>query len=150
MKGFKKMGKGTVKYMSAFPSGATPCGPQGAGCGNSCKSMVRSHSRMKPAKFAGGGSVDSAVVQRADPVTSADAEAGGRGSLRPGFARGGAAGRGKKMAGMAARLMKKGFSAEVAHSKSGGGGAQMSCSSKRPFSKGGMACGSKMAKKKCD
>lgn len=156
MKGFKKAGKGPVKYVQSFPTGSTPCGPQGGGGCNSCKGMssckttVRSHSRGKP-KFASGGPVDSALIHRSKPVTSADAEGGGRSPLLPGFARGGPAaprkpptppGRGKKMAGAAGRLMKMGFSPASAAAKCGG--SSSSCGQK--YSRGGMACGMKKKK----
>lgn len=160
MKGFKSTGKGAVKYMKSFPSGTTPCGAQGGGGVNSCKHMssckttVRGHTRGKPGFAMGGPVVDSSVVRRGMPVTSADAEFGGRGSLRPGFSKGGPAAprspgtRGKKMAGAAARLMRMGFSSQVAASKTmGGGKSANSCAMKK--ARGGMVCGMKKSKK-CD
>lgn len=50
---------------------------------------VRGYTRKVP-KYADGGSVDSSVIKRSDPMTEADAEHGGKGPLLPGYKKGGA------------------------------------------------------------
>lgn len=57
--------------------------------------QVKGYTRKVP-KFADGGSVDSAVIKRTEPMTEFDKEYGGTGPLRPGFKKGGKIGPVKK------------------------------------------------------
>jgi hypothetical protein len=125
MKGFKKTGSGPRYGSFAFSPKA------GFSHSGTNKQNVRGYTRTKP-KFAHGGMVtapmasgDSSVIKRAKPVTSFDAEHGGKGSLRPGFNKGGKAcyAEGGKVATTGAaikmmkELMKRGNSAEDAATK---------------------------------
>jgi hypothetical protein len=163
MKGFKHTGRGP-KMGHSFSSKAGFSGSTGR------TQSVRGYTRGVPKrKFADGGMVvvkgtdgGSALTRRAKPVTGFDAEAGGKGPLRPGFSKGGKAcyAEGGKVATTGAaikmmkELMKRGNSAEDAASKAarrygvspsavkspsgptGGGGLP---AEKQMLAKGGMA-----------
>ncbi len=124
MKGFKHTGRGP-KMGHSFSSKAGFSGSTGR------TRNVRGYTQGVP-KFAAGGMVvakgsdgGSALTRRAKPVTGFDAEAGGKGPLRPGFNKGGEAcyAEGGKVATTGAaikmmkELMKRGNSAEDAASK---------------------------------
>lgn len=116
MKGFKHTGRGPKMGHSFSPkAGFTHSGTN--------KQNVRGYTRSKP-KYAHGGPVyspqtssSSALTRRTKPVTGFDKEAGGRGSLRPGFNKGGKAcyAEGGKVGPLTAiaKRMKKGPSNEV-------------------------------------
>lgn len=126
MKGFKSTGRGP-KSGHSFSSKAGFSGSTGR------TQSVRGYTRGVPKrKFADGGMVvargtdgGSALTRRTKPVTGFDAEAGGKGPLRPGFNKGGKAcyAEGGKVATTGAaikmmkELMKRGESAESAASK---------------------------------
>lgn len=128
MKGFKKHATRGPKMGHSFSSKAGFSGSTGR------TQEIRSYTRGVPGKkaFAEGGMVvvkgtdgGSSLTRRAKPVTSADAEAGGKGPLRPGFNKGGKAcyAEGGKVGGlgeairMVKVLMAQGNSAETAASK---------------------------------
>lgn len=163
MKGFKHTGRGP-KMGHSFSSKAGFSGSTGR------TQSVRGYTRGVPKrKFADGGMVvvkgtdgGSALTRRAKPVTGFDAEAGGKGPLRPGFSHGGKAcyaeGGKVETLGAAIRMVKQliaqGNSAEQAASKAarrynvpvqsvknpgaatGGGGLP---AQKQMLAKGGMA-----------
>lgn len=126
MKGFKATGRGP-KSGHSFSSKAGFSGSTGR------TQSVKGYTRSVPKrKFADGGMVvvrgtdgGSALTRRTKPVTGFDAEAGGKGPLRPGFNKGGKAcyAEGGKVATTGAaikmmkELMKRGNSAEDAAAK---------------------------------
>ncbi len=126
MKGFKHTGRGP-KSGHSFSSKAGFSGSTGR------SQEVRGYTRGVPKrKFADGGMVvvkgtdgGSALTRRAKPVTGFDAEAGGKGPLRPGFNKGGKAcyAEGGKVGTLGAairmvkQLMAQGNSASDAASK---------------------------------
>lgn len=127
MKGFKHTGRGP-KSGHSFSSKAGFSGSTGR------VQSVKGYTRGVPGKkaFANGGMVvvkgtdgGSALTRRTKPVTGFDAEAGGKGPLRPGFNKGGKAcyAEGGKVGGlgdairMVKTLMAQGNSAEQAASK---------------------------------
>lgn len=93
MKGFKHTGKGPKYGSFSFSSKAGFTGSTGK------QQEVRGYVRSIPKKkFSHGGPVttpmasgDSSVIKRTKPVTSFDAEHGGKSPLRPGFNKGGEA-----------------------------------------------------------
>lgn len=126
MKGFKHTGRGPKKGFS-FPSKAGFSGSTGR------TQSVKGYTRAVPKrKFADGGMVvvkgtdgGSSLTRRTKPVTGFDAEAGGKGPLRPGFNKGGKAcyAEGGKVGGlgeaisMVKRLMAQGNSPQQAAEK---------------------------------
>ena len=163
MKGFKHTGRGP-KMGHSFSSKA------GFTHSGTSKQNVKGYTRSAPKKnFASGGMVtapmassSSALTRRTKPVTGFDAEAGGKGPLRPGFNKGGKAcyAEGGKVETLGAairmvkQLMAQGNSASDAASKAarrynvkpsqlqtptgptGGGGMP---AEKQMLAKGGMA-----------
>lgn len=114
MKGFKHTGRGP-KSGHSFSSKAGFTGSTGR------TRSVRGYSQSVPAKtkFASGGVVKvadpgSSVVRRNRPVTEFDAQHGGKGPLRPGFAEGGKVGAAIKMV---KQLIAQGNSTEAAAAK---------------------------------
>jgi|JI102314A2RNA_FD_contig_123_50146_length_10278_multi_4_in_1_out_0_6 hypothetical protein len=81
MKGFKNSTR--MKSGFSFPADKGFSGSTGK------LQTIGGYTRAKPMRKATGGKVDSSMTSRAQPVTTADAESGGRSPLRPGFSRGG-------------------------------------------------------------